>query len=640
MSTKLFAKALLVLTITAGGIACAPMEDDDFEDIGAVADAKDDALAIKDRALTLPAGKPAAPSVRRRRVHTTSSFRAELHYAATATTRIRIRPVGDAAKERASDQTSNPTLSFHVEPGAGDTYDIYFENFAASAVSTKYSVLGETGDDLSALRAAAMENLHRISKEIDLSQVRTYGLSGTPEEQFMGALEVEYARNPDQLKARLKALSSMVFFSLPEVTTPAIGTITPFHGLDEAGFEGLMSIEDQVFSQLVYNNGGVQGVRPFSVCETRFMIEKFVRPTRAYPGFGSYKAEYATFAASCPQKDKDEWYNFRGLGGLRPSWLESNIQDRFLRRMAKQCQAPTGTWIAECARWNADRLAYRQAGNKQLASRFMFYTAADEQYLADPNNLLLLLEDRTGDGIGEFLRPGAVTLKSGEQGTLDIRSNGTFSGGLKFTPTGGVERNIAAEDVEAESAIDPRFGKEMLALPDLGLSKVFSDPTGCTGTSPSPESCPLLKRFYVTIDRHENFYQTYTAMTPSSSSLGSQPSPLVACSITLRASHQWDTAGTPQGGTAGFIFLMRIPFKQILAGIEKSVSTLSPGPEVTPIQHLYTGHAELDLGKLWLDIATLSNNQYENEHEISKFGAVPAEQIEGILVVRRPAAVP
>jgi hypothetical protein len=45
------------------------------------------------------------------------------------------------------------------------------------------------------------------------------------------------------------------------------------------------------------------------------------------------------------------------------------------------------------------------------------------------------------------------------------------------------------------------------------------------------------------------------------------------------------------------------------------------------------------MDKVWLDIASLSDNEFESEHEISKFGAVPAEQIEGILVVRKPAAM-
>ena len=45
------------------------------------------------------------------------------------------------------------------------------------------------------------------------------------------------------------------------------------------------------------------------------------------------------------------------------------------------------------------------------------------------------------------------------------------------------------------------------------------------------------------------------------------------------------------------------------------------------------------MSSAWLDIASLSNNQYETEHEISAFGAVPAGEIEGILVVRKPAAV-
>jgi hypothetical protein len=63
--------------------------------------------------------------------------------------------------------------------------------------------------------------------------------------------------------------------------------------------------------------------------------------------------------------------------------------------------------------------------------------------------------------------------------------------------------------------------------------------------------------------------------------VSSQPSPLVACSITLTAAHHWDSAGIPSGGTAGFIFLMRIPFKDILTGNDVSVSTLMPGPKTT-----------------------------------------------------------
>ena len=142
------------------------------------------------------------------------------------------------------------------------------------------------------------------------------------------------------------------------------------------------------------------------------------------------------------------------------------------------------------------------------------------------------------------------------------------------------------------------------------------------------------------IDRHENFYQTFSALQPTYYGISSQPSPLVACSITLGASHQWDTAGTPPGGTAGFIFLMRIPFKDILTGNDVSVATLMPGPKTTSIQSLYNGTGALDMNSLWLDVASLSNNQYANEHEISAFGAVAASQIEGIIVVRKPAAVP
>jgi hypothetical protein len=270
----------------------------------------------------------------------------------------------------------------------------------------------------------------------------------------------------------------------------------------------------------------------------------------------------------------------------------------------------------------------------------MFYAPSQGAYLISPDNATVLLEDRNGDGIGEFLRPGPVKLKTGEMGTLQVNSTGEFTGNLKFQPATGALRTVTPAQLEAETDADPTWSPALLDDSDMGLMSMFSNSTGCTGATLQPAQCPLMQRFYSMIDRHENFYRTYSALSADYYGISSQPSPLVACSITLGASHQWDSAGTPSGGSAGFIFLMRIPFKDIVTGNDVSVSTLMPGPKTTSLQSLYAGSNHLDMTRAWLDIASLSNNQYANEHEISAFGAVRAEQIEGILVVRKPAAVP
>ena len=74
----------------------------------------------------------------------------------------------------------------------------------------------------------------------------------------------------------------MVFFSLPDVKPAPGGKITPFHGLDDAGFNALINMEDSVFNDLVSQAGSTRGVRPFSVCETTFIIDKFVHGNRSY----------------------------------------------------------------------------------------------------------------------------------------------------------------------------------------------------------------------------------------------------------------------------------------------------------------------------------------------------------------------
>lgn len=503
------------------------------------------------------------------------------------------------------------------------------------------------------LYAAALRNLDYVAKEIDERHLREYGLGTDADErsvpvadQFLHALLREYAGHPEVLAARLRSLASMVFFAAPEVTPPEEGHATPFHGLDMSDFEELMRIEDSVWRRHTSANGGSKdGVRPFSVCETRYMIDEYVRRDRSYDDWESYRAGFESYREGCPEEDLLDWYNFRGLGHLRPSWDESNIMERVVRRMVSECDGDEvdEEWRAECAEWERDRLGYREQVNRELASRFMFYDVeTQEEHLADPNDKLVLLEDRTGDGVGELIRNGTYRLSADPETEVEveIESTGRFSGRLRARMPDGTMENIAANDVVLETAVNPAFDPTWWERPDFGLTALFEDGSGCTEASPSPSSCALLQRFYVLIDRHENFYDTYSSLQPTCRGshwcLSSQPSPLVACSVTLRAAHHWDDAGIPEGGNAGFIFLMRIPFRQILTGSSANVSTLEPPPRVLTVQDIYAGE-ELDMSRVWLDIATLSNDLYSSENEISKFGSVPAEQIEGILVVRRPA---
>jgi hypothetical protein len=638
---RFFALALALTALPLTLTACTDDGGDD-EDLGTVVDGKGDTSLI-DVAVTVNKKSTSTqkPGTKTYTVHSTNDFDVALTYDGGQGSKLTVTNT-DTNVVVTSDLGPTPKLSVSAGGGGEHAFKILIENYSTTTLHAKLTATGHGGAAVSAeLLAAARANLVRLDKEIDYTHLQNYGLTGSLQDQFLSALSAEYEhQQPEQYAARVRALASMSFFALPDIMPPADGLKTPFHGLDSTQFDAAISIEDQVFSTLVQqNNNSTNGVRPFSVCETRFLIETYVRPKVAFPGFAAYKTAYTAYAASCPQKDKDEWYNFRGLGGLRPSWVESNLADRFLRRMAKTCQNPVAGWKTECDQWNAGRFTYRQLRNRQLAARTMYYAPADEAYLTNPANPLVFLEDRNGDGVGEFLRPGAAKTSAGVDGVLQVNSTSQFAGNLKFTPTNGALKTISPSELAAEEQVDPRWNKSFLDDADMGLLSVFSSSTGCTAATLDPAQCPLLRRFYSMIDRHENFYQTFSALTPTYYGISSQPSPLVACSITLGASHQWDTAGTPTGGTAGFIFLMRIPFKDVLTGNDTSVATIMPGPKTTSIQSLYAGTAHLDMSKAWLDVASLSNNQYETEHEISAFGAVPAGEIEGILVVRKPAAV-
>jgi hypothetical protein len=545
------------------------------------------------------------------------------------------------------------------------------------------------------LEAAVATNLQRLEKEIGASHLASYRGYGSLVGQFMWALDVEYGESPALLKRRAEVLAAPVYFSMPDVLPEdGVGRRTAFHGMDETAFTKLGANEDFVWSShKAFNGGSKDGIRPFSVCETKFLIgiaKGAITGGYAANGYVSsfdpYAHAYADWAkpeaANCTQADRDEFFDYRGLGELRPSWLESNYEDRVLRRYATMCKDPPQEWWGRCGEYGAGRLRLRERKNRAMALRQMVYDPrpeakigglTEEQYMTSPSNGVLLLEDRLGDGVAELVTPGPLDLlanarfelthstlgtrwvtASYDKKTLSVdggpalavtaanlafAGTGSFTGELRATFAFGdgstATASLPPRVIKAVVHTDPAWKSEYAGAPDMGLLRMF------------PDQNALLKRFASMLDRHESFYATYSSNDENDRTISSQPSPLVACSVTVNASRAWAWAGTPPGGRAGLVFLMRAPFKDILTADTRSIDTLGrlgadplhDGPKVLTLAKAYA-EGSLDMSRVWLDLATLSNDLYSTENEVSKFGAVPAEQIEGILVIGKPGALP
>jgi hypothetical protein len=426
-------------------------------------------------------------------------------------------------------------------------------------------------DAVEDLAGRARSNLARIAAELDGTHLANYGLAGEVDEQFFAALEIEYAGG--ELEARVWALASMVFLAAPDLLPPEGGRSTPFHGLDLDQLDDLVAIEEQILAG---------EVRPLSVCETTYLIETYVRPRRP---FGSMDG-YAGFAAGCSAADLAEWYSFRGIGRLTPSWGESTVMDRLLRRMASRCQGPDPGWEDECAEWDADRLGYRLERNRQMAARFLHHDPASQgALLADTSQEVVLFEDRSGDGIAEILVDGPARLMSGEAIDFEIMSTGEFTGLMKARVEDSMI-SVRAENLFPDSAARAGISRELVARADMGLAD-------CSG------ECSLVELLAVLVDRHLDSSRTYSALQPDSASISSQPSPLVGAALVPPVE-------------AGFVLVTRAPFDDILAG---------------------DALANLDVDRVWFDLATLSSR---GVHEVARLGAVPAAEIEGILVLGQP----
>ena len=385
----------------------------------------DVAITVPKKSTTGSAGRPQlhgplAPATSTSRSPTTATSSAQAHRHEPRHRREgRERPVGPrptrlaSARHRRRARVQDP----HREPLDRD----------AAREAHARSVTAARRVARAARRGAREPRSHRERDRLHAPR-RTTACPGSLTDQFMTRARRPSTRRSIPISTSRACRRSPRWRSsrCPTCMPPADGLKTPFHGLDMTQFDALIE----------HRGPGLQHARPAQqqrhercapVLGLRDALHhRDVRsPARRVPRLRSRtrprtrptpraarrrtKTSGTTSAASvvCAR-----------AGSSRTSPTASSAAWRRTARTRRRRGRPSAR------KWNADRLGYRQRKNKELAARTMFYAPADEAYLINPNNSLVLLEDRNGDGVGEFLTPGPVTLKTGEQGTLQVNSTG------------------------------------------------------------------------------------------------------------------------------------------------------------------------------------------------------------------------
>lgn len=186
-----------------------------------------------------------------------------------------------------------------------------------------------------------------------------------------------------------------------------------------------------------------------------------------------------------------------------------------------------------------------------------------------------------------------------------------------------VPAEVALADVGVYHQVDPRWDRTYLNLPDLGLSMAFAG--GC-GEPASPDACPLLERLRTLIDRNQDHDATFAGIVRDTSALATfeRTNTLVPAHLTVRSALYLD--GAVQGPLS--VHVVRVPYRELLSNSETGAG------HVLTVQDVAAG-ATLDLTRVWLDEAALSTNRFAYELRVSLLGAVPADHIDGILLLGR-----
>lgn len=79
-----------------------------------------------------------------------------------------------------------------------------------------------------------------------------------------------------------------------------------------------------------------------TVCETKYILAKYVSKRQPFPGLDQYNQGLAEFKkAGCTKEDNDYYYDFRGDSNFKPNSPEANGMIWYATSIAKQCATTT-----------------------------------------------------------------------------------------------------------------------------------------------------------------------------------------------------------------------------------------------------------------------------------------------------------
>lgn len=341
-------------------------------------------------------------------------------------------------------------------------------------------------DDLD-LAGLAEKSLKRASKQFIVPKGLNgaLGLKGSGASRFVSAVCAVYRDDPESRRSRLKALSQI--YQVPDAGRQFFNPAESlWRQLTGNGYRGLISLSKNLSdfraSALGFGPGVMPGTwvsnpaPPLSVCELRFIFEKYLAAQRRLENkaeLPGYEAELADYAGlHCTEQDRESVYLFRGDSGIVPTMYEARTmnltQSGSIKNGPDYAKAPA---------------QIRRNGTLAIARALFFYPPSIDEYMAKIENPVIFTESGLTEKIAPFYTLNGASAASDEE----LRK--LFLNSKDQVPRGS--------SVTTDFIWDPKFQ----SASDLGLSETFKSQT--------IEGRRLeWQRLSVVLNRHIGYYST------------------------------------------------------------------------------------------------------------------------------------
>lgn len=279
----------------------------------------------------------------------------------------------------------------------------------------------------------------------------------------------EYRDRSTMIEAKLKWINNIVMLKDIDQPLQIDKEKNIWSQLSGREYNSYLKLSSEVFTQRELktkeisfgnNQDSLEAVEAFTVCETQYMIEKYIAPKLQFESLETYESGLQEYAKTCRKQDLEYYYDFRGDSNFKMYSPESNAMIWHARSIARWCETPVkakaGSHVVTdklCEQYFSQPFLHRYNAARAALAGWLLYDAADEQSIANPQNTINVLSNLLISDVAPFKLHSPTSSFKNSKGFLNSADLG-FNQELKLGTNRTTESDLENVYLRLRNAVN------------------------------------------------------------------------------------------------------------------------------------------------------------------------------------------